>query len=89
MRYAHRALDRFFGQTPSPNMKGSCVAVLKGSVVGCSRRAQGKQTNRIGPLDEIAGTVERIEQRNCGTLSDHFSLSFRTNPMLPGFTSAT
>ena len=76
MRYAHRTLDRYFSQPHPTHANGCRVAVLKGSMVGCSMIAEGKHGITLQPIF-VAPSVQRqgiatlLLVASCKYLADH------------------
>jgi GNAT superfamily N-acetyltransferase len=76
MRYAHRTLDRFFGQSPAPYLKGCRVAVLKGNIVGCSMITEGElgvtlQPIFVAPMEQRQGIATQLLVASAKYLTDH------------------
>ncbi len=76
MRYAHRTLDRFFGQSTAPHLKGCRVAVLKGNIVGCSMITEGElgvtlQPIFVSPMEQRQGIATLLLVASAKYLVDH------------------
>ncbi|MEQ1829309.1 MAG: GNAT family N-acetyltransferase [Pirellula sp.] len=76
MRYAHRTLDRFFSQPPPPHANGCRVAVLRGSIVGCSMIAEGEhgvtlQPIFVAPREQRQGIATLLLVATAKYLADH------------------
>ena len=76
MRYAHGTLDRFFGQTSAPYVNGCCVAVLKGSIVGCSMITESEhgvtlQPIFVAPIVQRQGIATLLLVASAKYLADH------------------
>ena len=76
MKYAHRTLDRFFGQSSAPYLNRCRVAVLNGSIVGCSMIANSEhgailQPIFVAPGVQRQGIATQLLVSSTKTLTDH------------------